>query len=341
MTGPYGDLYQTAPTSTADVRQSEREDPLASYEVVIVNYMTRRHLARTLECLPDDVWVTVVDNSGREEPVDDLVRSRPRSRYLATLRNVGFARAANHGVAQTFSDAVVILNPACFPRPSVLDELGSEVTWDAGYAACGPAVVSESGRAQYGGGGWLPTLRRATVHALGAHKTKVLGREGIAASPRLSEPMEVEWLMGACLAVNRKAFETVGGFDDRFFLYNEDMGLGRRLRQAGFKQLLRADIAVPHIGGASSSSIRRLVWRIRAESMVAYLHAYNPRWEAYAIRGVLAAGYLGRAFGYALAGRRGRVAEMMHYAGRTLTAAARRERARGTDGRLMPTGSGP
>src|SRR5215211_7485238 len=96
-----------------------------SYEVVTVNYMTRRYLARMLASLPDHVWVTVVDNSGREEQVDDLVLSRPRSRYLGMVRNVGFAQAANHGVAQTSSDAVIILNPACFPCPSVLDDLVS------------------------------------------------------------------------------------------------------------------------------------------------------------------------------------------------------------------------
>ena len=112
---------------------------MPSYEVVTVNYMTRRYLARMLASLPDHVWVTVVDNSGREEQVDDLVLSRPRSRYLGMVRNVGFAQAANHGVAQTSSDAVIILNPACFPCPSVLDDLVSEVVGNAGYAACAPA----------------------------------------------------------------------------------------------------------------------------------------------------------------------------------------------------------
>ena len=292
---------------------------MPSYEVVTVNYLTRRYLARMLACLPPDVWVTVVDNSGRVEPVDDLVLSRPRSRYLAMVRNVGFAQAANHGVAQARSDVVIVLNPACFPGPSVLDQLAGEVTGD-GYAACAPAIVSDPGGAQYGGGGWLPTLGRAIAHALGAHQTRIFARSGMAVSPGQREAIDVEWLAGACLAVDRQAFEAVGGFDERFFLYNEDMGLGRRLNQAGLRQRLRADITVPHVGGASSASIRPIVWDIRADSMVAYLHAYNPRWEALAIRGVLAGGYLARAAGYALAGRRERAPEMLHYLRRTLPA---------------------
>jgi N-acetylglucosaminyl-diphospho-decaprenol L-rhamnosyltransferase len=289
-----------------------------SYEVVIVNYLTRKYLAKTLACLPDNVWVTVVDNSGREEPVDDLVLCRPCSQYIAMLRNMGFAVAANHGVAQTSSDAVIILNPACFPHQSVLEELVSEVIGSE-YAACAPAVVSASSGVEYGGGGWLPTIGRSVVHALGAHRTRVFARFGIAVSPRLRKAIDVEWLVGACLVVNRQAFQAVGGFDERFFLYNEDMGLGRRLKRAGLRQRLRADIAVPHVSGASSSSIKRLVWGVRAESMVAYLHAYNPRWKALTIRAILAGGYLSRAVGYTIAGRTGRVAEMMHYMSQTLT----------------------
>lgn len=313
---------------------------MPTYEVVTVNYLTRRHLARTLAVLPHDVWVTVADNSALSEPVDDLVGSRPRSRYLGMVRNVGYARAANHGVAQTASEVVIILNPACFPGRSVLEELAAEVATGAGYAACGPAVVDERGVARYGGGGWLPTPGRSVVHALGAHRTRALGRRGIAVSPALREPMDVEWLAGTCLAVHRKTFEAVGGLDERFFLYNEDMGLGRRLHRAGFRQRLRADIAVEHIGGASSESIARDVWDLRAESMAAFVQAYNPRWEALAIRSLLAGGYLGRALAYRLGGRRLRATEMMRYVAGTLAYRAGRQRAGAALRVARPSGGG-
>jgi GT2 family glycosyltransferase len=261
--------------------------------------------------LPAHVWITVVDNAAQIEPVRDLVDLRPLSRYLATAENVGFAAGANHGAASTSAEIIIFVNPATFPDPRVLEALVAELANDPACASCSPATVHEEGSFQYGGGGWLPTIRRATVHALGLHR--LLSRSGIVVSPRVRTPLDLEWLAGTCVAIRRSVFEAVGGFDDRFFLYNEDLGLGRRLHMAGFRQRLRADLLVPHIGGASSRSTKPLVWRLRAESMVAYLQAYHPRSQELAIRGALAGGYLLRAAVYGMSWRWERAKEMWAY----------------------------
>jgi N-acetylglucosaminyl-diphospho-decaprenol L-rhamnosyltransferase len=225
--------------------------------------------------------------------------------------NVGFAAAANHGAAHTSSEILIFVNPASFPSADVLDALAAELKNDPSCASCAPSIVQEDGHSHYGGGGWLPTIPRAIIQALGLHR--VLRRSGLVASPRVRVPLDVDWLAGTCLAVRRSVFDSVGGFDDRFFLYNEDMGLGRRLRAAGHRQRLRSDLLVSHLGGASSRSVTPLVCRIRAEAMVDYLHSYHGRWQALTIRAVLAIGYLLRALAYGVLGRWSRTAEMRIY----------------------------
>ena len=84
----------------------------------------------------------------------------------------------------------------------------------------------------------------------------------------------MEWLSGACLAVPREDFLSLGGFDERFFVYNEDMAFGRRAREAGRTLRLRTDILVPHLGGGSGEAKTRM-FQMRGASMIKYVADQN------------------------------------------------------------------
>jgi GT2 family glycosyltransferase len=92
----------------------------------------------------------------------------------------------------------------------------------------------------------------------------------------------VDWVSGSCVLLRRQAFNEVGGFDARYFLYWEDADLCKRLRNAGWNIRIRPDARVVHIGARSSRNVKQLA--IRAFHRSAYLyyatHVAQSQWSA-------------------------------------------------------------
>ena len=286
-------------------------DSDCTYELVVVSYRSRRPLARLLDAV-DGVRVVVVDNAADVDGVRDLVNAHTAVRYLDAGGNVGFAAAANLGAAASEADVVIFVNPDCLPTRPVLDELASSLSNQPDIASCSPALQDADGRIARVGGGWAPTVTRCLVHAVAGHL--FLRRGGIWVTPRPGEVLEVGWLAGTCLAARRSTFHAVGGFDERYFLYNEDMALGDRFRRRGMRQVLRADLAVEHLGGGSSAVPPRGLWLLRAASLGRYIDDHNGAVSALSMRAALSAGWLLRAGAFSItAARRRRRREMLTY----------------------------
>src|SRR5205085_10576279 len=100
------------------------------------------------------------------------------------------------------------------------------------------------GGPEIGAGGWRPPPRRALVHALGLHTRLPLA--GMVVRPVRDEPVTLDWVCGAVLAMPRATFLRLGGFDERYYLYCEDMDYGLAAQDAGLRSVLRTDLAVPH-----------------------------------------------------------------------------------------------
>ncbi|HEY6796689.1 MAG TPA: glycosyltransferase family 2 protein [Kineosporiaceae bacterium] len=261
-----------------------------SFEVVLVTYRSRDLLARMFERLPDDVPVAVVDNAQGADGVPHLVAGRKNARYLDGAGE-GFAKAANEGARTSTADVVIFLNPDTSPTATQLRALVTDLEVDPKLAAVSATTVRPDGRVELGVGGWEPTAGRALAHAVGLHV--IFPRAGLNARPEPNKPMEVDWLTGACLAVPRERFLALGGFDESFFVYNEDMAYGRAVRLAGLRQRLRTDILVPHAGGGSGEARTRM-FQLRGASMVAYVADHNPPATVHGLRLALTAGTLAR-----------------------------------------------
>jgi len=259
-------------------------------ELVIVTYFSRELVADLLSSLPDDVPVVLVDNANGEDAIADLVADRPHGRYLVG-GGVGFARAANLGARTSTRPYLVFVNPDTRPTYDQLTALVDELAEDDTLAAVAATTVSPDGRVELGVGGWEPTLPRALVYATGLHSRFPLA--GLFARPEPGRPIRLDWLTGACMAVPRDRFLSLGGFDEAFFLYNEDMSYGRRLREAGFRLRLRTDLLVPHAGAGSGDSKPKML-QMRGASMMSYVSQHNSTAVVQAIRVTLTLGALGR-----------------------------------------------
>lgn len=269
-------------------------------EVVLVSYNSRDLVRQLLDRLTAGVPVVVVDNASGRDGVDRLVAEREGLRFLDG-GGVGFARAANRGARASTATYVAFANPDSEPGPHVFEDLVAVLEKDPLALSASALLVGHSGRAELGGAGWEPRFHRAFVHALGLHK--LFPRAGLWARPDVGQQIDVDWTTGAALVVRREAFLRLGGFDERFYVYSEDVALGAAARRAGMRQLLRTDITVPHDNGTSGAPSTQMM-RLRGASMAQYLSHHRAPVEAVASRGVLGLGYAVRMAGAALRGDR-------------------------------------
>ena len=284
---------------------SGRAVSIDDLEVVLVSYRSRHHVEELLNGWPTELSVVVVDNSGNADGIVELIERYPNVRYLSG-GGQGFARAANLGAFTSEKPLVVFVNPDCRPSAEQLVSLGDGVASEDQVVCHAATPISPEGVIEIGVGGWEPSVWRTLVHASGLHC--LFPRGGLYAHPQLEEHVDVDWVTGTCMAVRRLAFTELGGFDEAFFVYCEDVAFGHRARAQGWGMKLREDILVPHgtgSSGAPSSEMRRL----QGASFTTYTKRYNgPAPRAAAIRALYVVGSAWRLAVHTALGRRDQAA---------------------------------
>lgn len=276
---------------TAATTEPEGAPVPCNMELVLVAYRSRGQIEALLAGLPGDVPVVVVDNSDDADGLREVIEARPGLRYLEG-GGVGFARAATRGAQTSTADYLIFVNPDTRPSVDDIEALVVDVATDPRCSASAAVLLDTDGRAQIGIAGWEPSFRRALVHALGLHR--VWPEAGLYARPTLHAPLEVDWVSGACLAVSRRRFLELGGFDLDFYVYNEDIAFGRASREHGLYQKLRTDVIVHGDSGASGAPSLEMM-RLRGASMSRYLLKHHRRPTALTITVCFGAGYAVRA----------------------------------------------
>lgn len=262
-----------------------------AFEVVLVSYRSRGHVEELIGSWPADLPVVVVDNSANSDGIREMVAEHPCARY-ADGGGQGFARAANLGAASSSAPYVVFVNPDCRPAYDDLAALVVGLAADAGAASHAATMTGHDGNPEIGVGGWEPSVSRAVVHGFGLHK--IFKHRGIFAQPALGEDCGTEWTTGACMAVPMGVFRRLGGFDEMFYVYAEDMSYGRRARQQGYHQVLRPDVLVRHGAGNSGAPSLEML-RLRGASFANYMRTYHQPVTRVGVIGATCAGYALRA----------------------------------------------
>jgi GT2 family glycosyltransferase len=219
--------------------------------IVIVNWNTVGPLNACLESIladPDngEAQITVVDNASTDGSAKKVSQRFPRVAIIKNDENLGYTCANNQGIAATKSDYVLLLNSdTLVPRGTVSGLLGFiRETPDAGAVA--PRLLLEGGTPQPYAFGGDPSPFYLIARDV---KEKVLHQDMHNwADPRVRT---VDWASGACLLLRRDALEMVGGLDEGFFMYFEDVDLCRRMRQQGWNVYVNPQLAITHLGGRS------------------------------------------------------------------------------------------
>ncbi|WP_368498912.1 glycosyltransferase family 2 protein [Herbiconiux sp. A18JL235] len=175
--------------------------------------------------------------------------------YVPLSANPGYGGGMNAAVA-TLPDSVhwvLISNPDIVLHPGALDLLVATGSSSPDIGSVGPQVLTDG--VTYPSARAVPSLRNGIGHALFARvwPENPWTKRYHAGSPEAGAA-DVGWLSGSCLLVRRAAFEQLGGFDESYFMYFEDVDLGYRLGKAGWRNRYEPAAVVEHSGGHSTAS---------------------------------------------------------------------------------------
>ncbi|MDW8318684.1 MAG: glycosyltransferase family 2 protein [Anaerolineae bacterium] len=276
--------------------------------VVIVNWNVRELLAGCLRSLlrsqgvqfvgapappgEQPTWqaeAIVVDNASGDGS-QDMVRSQfPWARLIANDQNLGFTRANNQGLAVAEGRYVLFLNPDTEVHPAALSALLE-------FAEVHPQVGIVGPQLRYADGSVQSSRRRfptpatffleATVLQRWWPQNRVLSRYYVLDRPD-DAVSQVDWVVGAAMLVRRQVLDQIGGFDEGFFMYSEELDLCRRAVAAGWQVVYLPTAVVTHFEGKSSEQVVAARHIRFHSSRVRYVRKYHGPWLAAAVRSFL------------------------------------------------------
>jgi N-acetylglucosaminyl-diphospho-decaprenol L-rhamnosyltransferase len=242
-------------------------------DVVVVAYNSRatlRDCVAPLLSVPG-FTVTVVDNASPDDSA--AVVSDLPVRVKRETRNLGFAAGCNRGVANGDASWILLLNPDATIDPEDVRQLvNAAIAEDA--AVVGPRLLDPDGTLAWSQRRFS-RLRSTWSQALFLHRIapRASWADELVRDAALYEaPSHPEWLSGACLLIRRDAYSALGGLDERYFLYCEDMDLCRRAWKAGYTVRFEPGAVAHHIGGASSGQGETLPLLTRSRVRYARCH---------------------------------------------------------------------
>lgn len=217
--------------------------------IIIVSYNTKNKIADCLESVLREITdlkaeVIVIDNASTDNS-GQVIEKFKQVKFIQNKRNVGFAKACNQGATLAQGKYLFFLNPDTKVTTKSITSLILEVESRKDAAVIAPKLVYPDGSDQNSVRNF-PTIQRA-IEEFFFFKKGVF--EGF--SPKVSKPQEVEAVVGAAMVIPKVIFKKLGGFDERYFMYYEDLDFCRKARKAGYKIIFMPQAKVIHEVGIS------------------------------------------------------------------------------------------
>ncbi|MGO4595422.1 glycosyltransferase family 2 protein [Leifsonia sp. 2TAF2] len=244
--------------------------------VVTVSYNSSGQLDAFLSSLDNEiragVLVVIADNASSDIEVTERIARTHGSQVVTLSENLGYGGAVNRAVASLPSsvDAVLVCNPDVLVGDDALETLRARLDADPTIGAVGPRILNEDGTL-YPSARRIPSLRTGIGHALFVRIWPSNPWTKAYRSENQVSARDVGWLSGACFLIRRSVFDELGGFDEGYFMYFEDVDLGYRIGRAGFRNRYEPAASVVHVGGLSTQAESSRMVRVHHASAYRFL----------------------------------------------------------------------
>ena len=251
--------------------------------IVIVSFNAREHLERCLASLtaapPGCSHDVIVVDNGSTDGAPEMVRGAfPHVHLIRASGNVGFGAGNNLGIAESRSELVLLLNPDTLVPAGAIDSLIAALRAHPESAAVAPRLVDGAGRAELSFGPMPSPWGEAWQKLIGAGHARRTWPIYPWVEAMTRRDRTVAWVSGACLLIRRADALAVGLFDERYFLYWEDVDFCAALRAAGRTVRFTPSAVVTHLRGRSSIGVRRSTSAAYRRGQLAFYWKWRPGW---------------------------------------------------------------
>ena len=268
-----------------DTERGRRCGPGPAISVVVVTHESAHDIAACLDSLrrhpPERSHeVIVVDNASTDGTAALIEEEYPEVRLVRSDCRRGFAANCNAGARLARGTVLLLLNPDARVRPGSIDSLVAYLDTHPSVAVVGPRLVYPDGSSQPSARRFptmaVTLLRRSPLRLLWPNSAGE--RRHLMLDTEFDQPAQVDWLLGAALALRASAYRKLGGMDEGYRLYCEDIDLCRRAWEAGGSVVLLPEAVVEH--DLSELTRRRFLtratlWHMR--SMARYVRLHGMR----------------------------------------------------------------
>lgn len=247
-------------------------------DVVVVNWNSKDGLTRCIDSLQLNgqacIFKKIIVDNDSNDGSYLAAKNTPGIILLHAMSNLGFGKACNLGADLVESEYILFLNPDAALFPNNLDKAFAfmQEPKNATVGICGVQLLDEKGHISRSCARF-PTSTAFVAHAIGLDRFfPKLGH--FMAEWSHDTTQEVDQVIGAFFLVRRSLFEALGGFDEQFFVYFEEVDFAYRAHKAGWRSVYLADVQAFHAGGGTSNQVKakRLFYSLRSRLLYAFKH---------------------------------------------------------------------
>lgn len=251
---------------------------------IVVTYNSRDCVAACLRSLGRArgalaMETLVVDNASADGTVAEARAADPAARVIETGDNLGYAKAVNRGIRESSGEYVLVLNPDCDVAPGALSALHAWMRAHPRCAIAAPRIRNTDGTVEFSARSFpthLAFLFNRYSLATRLWPGNPWSRRYLLSDWDHASDRAVDWVSGACMFVRRAAIEAVGGMDEAYFMFNEDVDWCHAMKRAGWSVDFVAAAEVTHHIGASKGRVSDRVILERHRGMLHYFRKYHP-----------------------------------------------------------------
>lgn len=275
-------------------------ESLGPVTAIVVTYESADTIVQCVESLltsKEIALVVVVDNASKDDTLE-RIPSDERVKKIRNERNMGFGSACNTAAREATTEFLLFVNPDSRMSPQSVSELTSFLAHRIEAACCGPSICDEHGTFDSAARRGFPTPMNAVGRLF--HLEKLFPNSRALSGYTMpwagfDREMRVDSILGACMLIRRADFQRIGGFDEDYFLFGEDIDLCFRLSKAGREVWYVPSARQIHVGGASMAKASRLARREFYRAMEIYWRKHRPKGWARLLSGFVIVGIRTRA----------------------------------------------